>query len=128
MPLGDPCQKQACDIQRCLQGKWLLSLEWRPLQRRSVRPNAIVSMLSAAIQITNSVKHFLLDAYHNDLWFNICQGLGVIANHYKEALCTEAFRAMDKCCEKWAEKSGCCAGFLKDQQLKKKTAKSTTSL
>ncbi|XP_022710257.1 cx9C motif-containing protein 4-like [Varroa jacobsoni] len=69
MPLGDPCQKQACDIQRCLQ-----------------------------------------------------------ANHYKEALCTEAFRAMDKCCEKWAEKSGCCAGFLKDQQLKKKTAKSTTSL
>ena len=22
MPKGDPCQKQACDIQKCLQGKF----------------------------------------------------------------------------------------------------------
>lgn len=56
----DPCQKQACAIQKCLQ-----------------------------------------------------------ANNYKEEACTSFIKEMLKCCEKWKTMSGCCDGFLKEEDAKR---------
>jgi hypothetical protein len=41
-------------------------------------------------------------------------------NNYKEEACPKEFTEMRKCCEKWAELSGCCSGFKDPDVINKK--------
>ncbi|KAL4220457.1 Cx9C motif-containing protein 4 [Mactra antiquata] len=41
------------------------------------------------------------------------------AKNYQESKCENVIQAMVECCEKYGDKSNCCAGFLKGQRKKK---------
>lgn len=87
MPQKDPCQKQACEIQKCLQGNLTQAKLW------IVRPVLPVHVAGVAIVML----------------------LFIAANKYIESRCADVIQAMRKCCAAHAgEESVCCSGFAKE--------------
>lgn len=91
MPQKDPCQKQACAIQHCLQGK-----------------NYV------AIKNSSSFILFFPPLCHI---FCLANCPLPAANKYVESMCEDVIRDMRRCCEIHAAKSICCSGF-KDPKSK----------